>query len=172
MADTNVQRITDIYRAVVADAGVDKINYQEALHQVAAQVQPLIDRGEIVADSFSWLKAILGQIDKAEKGSTDETLAAICRGEDDLSLDTPDYLDRVVTLGAGGRKTWRNITASDLDEMDELRHRNVRTVNRSYHKAWKPKYLALGAVLRRNVTLGAAVEAGDLPSEAALFEAS
>lgn len=160
----NVHHITNLYRAVVADSGVEKIAFQQAVHEVAAQVQPLIDSGELVPDTYSWVKALVTQVDKAEKGSTDETIAAICRGEDDLSLDAPDYLDRVVTLGGGGRKSWRFVTAGDLDEMDELRHRNVRSVNRSYHKDWKPKYLALGAVLRRNLTLGAAVQAGDLPT--------
>lgn len=169
----NMQQIANLYRAVVADGGVEKVSFQQAVHDVAAQVQPLIDSGALVPDTYSWVKAIVTQVDKADKNSTDETLAAIARGDDDLSLDTPAYLDRVVTLGGGNRKIYRFLTGSDFDEMDELRHRNVRSVNRSYHKEWKPKYLAFSAVLRRNLTLGEAVLAGDLPTaDADLFGAA
>lgn len=168
----NEQRLTDIYRAVIAEGGVEATQYREAMHEVAAQVQPLIDSGEIVPDTLSWVGSVLAKVDKAEKNSTDEVLAAIARGEDDLSLDTPAHLDRVVCLGGGRRKVYRFLTAVDFDEMDEVRHRNVRSVNRAYHKEWRPKYAAWRVILRRNLTLGDAVQAGDLPVVAAELFAS
>lgn len=165
-----VAHLTNLYRAVVADAGTDKISFRTAVHEVAAQIQPLIDRGELRIDTLTWVNAVMTKIDKAEKASTDATLAAIARGEDDLGVDVPAHLDRVACLGGGGRKAYRFLMAADIDEMDELRHRNVRSVNRSYHKEWKPGYLAWREVLRRNLTIGAAVAAGDLPSAETLFE--
>lgn len=168
----SAQRISDIYRAVVADSGTEKIAREQAIHLVAAQVQPLIDSGELVPDTYSWVKALVVSVDRQDGAAADKVLAAIARGEDDLTTDSMPYLDFVVTLGAGQRKVYRFLTLDDLDEMDELRHRNVRSVNRSYHKDWKPTYEGWRAVLRRNLTLGAAVEAGDLPHEVALFEAS
>ena len=155
--------LTNLYRAVVADSGVEKTTFQSAVHQVAAQVQPMIDSGALAPDTFTWVKAMVEKIDKSEKASTDDTLAAIARGEDDLGLDAPAHLDRVACLGGGGRKAYRFLTADDIEEMDEIRHRNVRSVNRSYHKDWKPKYDMWRDILRRNLTIGAAVEAGDLP---------
>lgn len=168
----HVQRIHDMYRAVVADSGTEKIAREQAIHLVAAQIQPLIDAGEIQPDTYSWVKALVVAADRADGAAADKVLAAIARGEDDLTTESMPYLDFVVTLGGGGRKVYRFLSLNDLDEMDELRHRNVRSVNRSYHKDWKPAYEGWRAVLRRNLTIGAAVEAGDLPTDSVLFEAS
>jgi hypothetical protein len=170
LMNENVERITNLFRAVVADGGLTKVQLRDAIHDVAEQVQPLIDSGEVVPDTYSWVKAIVMAADKRDGGRADEILAALARGEDDLTLDVEPFLDYVVTLGRGGRKIYRHLTAVDLDEMDELRHHNVRSVNRSYHRDWKPRYQSWRLVLRRNPTIGAAVEAGDLPvAEAPLF---
>lgn len=168
----HAQRIQDIYRAVVADSGAVAIQRDEAIHLVAAQVQPLIDSGELVPDIYSWVKQLVVAADRKDGHAADKVLLAIGAGQDDLSTETEmPYLDFVVTLGRGGRKVYRFLTASDLDEMDELRHKNVRTANRSYHRDWKPAYEAWRQVLRRNVTIGAAVETGDLPQfDAVLFD--
>lgn len=167
------QRIQDIYRAVVADSGTEKIPREQAIHMVAAQIQPLIDSGEVVPDTYSWVKALVVAADRADGAAADKVLAAIARGEDDLTTDSPmPYLDFVVTLGGGHRKVYRFLSLDDLDEMDELRHRNVRSVNRSYHKDWKPTYEGWRPILRRNLTIGAAVQAGDLPNDDALFESA
>lgn len=166
------ERVHNLYRAVVADSGANKIQRDAAAHLVAQQIQPLIDSGEVVPDVFAWVKSLVIAADRRDGQAADKVLLAIGAGQDDLSTETPmPYLDFVVTLGAGGRKVYRFLTASDLDEMDELRHRNVRTANRSYHRDWKPAYDAWRKVLRRNVTIGAAVECGDLPLfDEALFD--
>lgn len=161
--NNNENTIRDIYRAVVADAGTEGTTREQAIHEVAAQIQPLIDSGQITPDVYSWVKQLCITADKKDGATADSVLAAIARGEDDLTTDCPPYLDFVVTLGRGRRKAYRFLMIDDLDEMDELRHRNVRSVNRSYHKEWKPTYLAWRQVMRRNLTLGAAVAAGDLP---------
>lgn len=167
----NVKKITDIYRAVVADSGADPIQIREAIHLVAEQIQPLIEAGDIVPDTYSWVKSIVMSADKRDGNATDQALAAIAAGQDDLSLDVPAYLDQVVILGAGRRKVYRYLIAADLDEMDELRHRNVRSVNRSYHRDWKPLYESWRLILLRNPTMADAVAAGDLPGkDAALFD--
>lgn len=170
---THAQRIHDIYRAVVAESGAAKMPREQAIHAVAAQIQPMIDSGELVPDTYAWVKALVVAADKQDGAAADRVLAAIARGEDDLTTDSPmPYLDFVVTLGAGQRKVYRFLSLDDLDEMNELRHRNVRSVNRSYHRDWKPTYEGWRAVLRRNLTIGAAVEAGDLPVDAVLFESA
>lgn len=169
----HVQRIHDIYRAVVADSGHEKIAREQAIHAVASQIQPLIDSGEMVPDTYAWVKALVVAADRADGAAADKVLAAIARGEDDLTTEAMPYLDFVVTLGAGHRKVYRFLSLDDLDEMDELRHRNVRSVNRSYNRDWKPTYEGWRSVLRRNLTIGAAVEAGDLPGdETTLFESA
>lgn len=171
--NTNEEKIRDLYRAAVADAGTEGITRETAIHEVAAQIQPLIDSGAIKPDVYSWVKQLCVSVDKKDGASADSVLAAIARGEDDLSTDCPPYLDFVVTLGRGRRKAYRFLMIDDLDEMDELRHRNVRSVNRSYHRDWKPGYLGWRPILRRNLTVGAAVQAGDLPQFAdGLFAAS
>lgn len=164
-------RITTLYRAVIAGGGAVATNRDKAIHLVAEQVQPLIDSGELVVDTFAWVKTLVLAADRRDGQAVDKVLVAIGLGEDDGTTEGATYLDHVATLGRGGRKVYRFLTASDLDEMDELRHKNVRTVNRSYHRDWKPAYDAWRQVLRRNVTIGNAVESGDLPLfDMALFE--
>ncbi len=165
------QKIRDLYRAVVADAGSDGIHRNAAIQQVAAQLAPLIQSGEVIPDPLSWVRTVVMDADRKDGNAADEVLAAIARGQDDLSPDVTPYLDFVVTLGAGRRKAYRNLSIEDLDAMDEIRHRNVRSVNRAYHRDWKPLYDGWRAVLRRNLTMGDAVQNGDLPFEDGLFGA-
>lgn len=168
----NTEHIREIYRAVVADGGVNKTQFSEAVGSVVDQIRPLVESGAVIPDLYTWVRSVVASVDKADGAKADDVLAAIARGEDDLTTDGMPYLDFVVTLGRGGRKVYRFLTASDLDEMDELRHRNVKAVNRSYRDEWKPQYDAWRKVLRRNVTIGNAVESGDLPQiDLALFEA-
>lgn len=166
----NENKIRDLYRAVIADAGSEGTTRETAIHAVAAQVQPLIESGAVTVDVYSWVKQVCIGIDKKDGASADQVLAGIAAGQDDLTTDCPPYLDQVVTLGRGRRKVYRFLVLDDLDEMDEMRHRNLRAVSRAYYKEWKPGYHAWRAVLRRNLTIGAAVTAGDLPAlDADLF---
>lgn len=171
--NSNETKVRDLYRAIVADAGTEGTTRESAIHEVAAQIQPMIDSGQIKPDVYSWVKQLCITVDKKDGASVDSVLAAIGRGEDDLTTEGAQYLDHVATLGRGRRKAYRFLMIDDLDEMDELRHRNVRSVNRSYNKDWKPCYLGWRVVLRRNLTIGDAIEAGDLPSsDAGLFGVS
>lgn len=168
----NIERIQRIYRAVVADAGAEPIQRLDAIEQVVQQVLPLIELGEIKPDLHAWVSNVVVRVDESDGAKADTILAAIASGQDDLSLDADPVLDLVVTLGRGRRKIWRFVSMADLDEMDELRNANMRAALRAYHKGWKPQYQAWREVLRRNLTIGAAVENNDLPTSAVLFDAS
>lgn len=168
--NSNETKVRDLYRAIVADSGTDGTTRESAIHEVAAQIQPMIDSGQIKPDVYSWVKQLCITVDKKDGASVDGILGSIARGEDDLTTEGAQYLDQVATLGRGRRKSYRFLMIDDLDEMDELRHRNVRSVSRSYNKDWKPRYLGWRVILRRNLTIGDAVQAGDLPADdAALF---
>lgn len=170
--DQNIERIRDIYRAVVADAGVESIQRKQAIAQVVEQCQALVRSGELTPDLYTWVSSVVVKVDESDGAKADHILAAIARGEDDLGLEADPILDLVVTLGRGRRKIWRFVSLLDLDEMDELRNNNVRSVAIAYRDEWKPQYDAWRRILRRNITIGAAVEQGDLPDvAAALFEA-
>lgn len=169
--DQNTEKIRDLYRAVVADAGVESIQRKAAIAEVVEQCQSLVRSGDLKPDLYAWVASVVVRIDESDGAKADSILAAIARGEDDLGLDADPILDLVVTLGRGRRKIWRFVSLLDLDEMDELRNNNVRSVAIAYRDEWKPQYDAWRQILRRNITIGAAVEGGDLPAAAAaLFD--
>lgn len=170
----NTTIITNLYRTIVGEGGSEAVDRRAAILEVAKRAQPMIDAGELVPDTYTWIKSQVIAADKRDGESVDKTLAALAVGEeDDLALGVTPNLDKVVILGGGSRKTFRHLTVEDLDEMDELRHRNVRSVNRSYHRDWKPEHQGWRAVLLRYPTILDAITAGDLPQrDADLFGAS
>lgn len=160
----NTTIITNLYRTVVGEGGVESIDRRDAILEVARRAQPLIEAGELVPDTHSWIKSQVIAADKRDGIAVDKTLDALSAGkEDDLALGVTPNLDKVVVLGGGRRKVYRHLTLEDLDEMDELRHRNVRSVNRSYHREWKPTHDGWRAILLRYPTILDAIEAGDRP---------
>jgi len=163
--------ITDLYRAIVADAGAEGITRREALDQLVEQVIPLWKSGDVELDPADLIRQAGRAVDESDGHRADDALAQIAAGADDLSLDADPLLDCVVTLGRGRRKTWRWIVAADLLEMDANRFGNVVAVTRNYREKWKPQIDAWLPVLMRHPTIGAAVEAEDLPQiDAGLFE--
>lgn len=163
--------ITNLYRTVIGEGGSGPVDRRDAILEVYKRVQPLIESGDLVPDVYAWVKTEVMAADKRDGESVDKTLDALSAGEeDDLSLGVTPNLDKVVVLGGGRRKTFRYVALEDIDEMDELRHRNVRSVNRSYHKDWKPAHDGWRAVLLRYPTILDAIEADDRPTrEADLF---
>lgn len=160
--------ITRIYRAIVADAGADATELKLALDELVLQVRPRVEAGEIVLDIDDAIRAAGRAADKRDGNRVDGTLRAIARGEDSLEMDDDPLLDMVVTLGAGRRKIWRHVNQDDLREMDALRYQNLHAQQLAY-KRWRDEYQPWIAVLFRHSTIGAAVEAGDLPTEEVLF---
>ena len=162
--------ITRLYRAVVADAGTEGITRKDAIEQVVAQARPLVASGAIVLDTDDLIRNMVKRADEADGNRADHVLADIAAGHDDLGLDVEPILDFVVTLGRGRRKAWRFVGRTDLDEMNDIRFGNVRAAQTAYFKGFKPQYDAWLPVLLKHPTIGAAVEAGDLPHADTLFE--
>ncbi len=153
---------TRIYRAVVADAGVDTISRKEALDELVTVVTPLVATGVVVVDADDAIRRVGMAVDDADGRRADAVLRAAARGEDNLDLEGDPVLDLVTVLGDGMRKAWRHVTAGDLREMDQVRYRNMRQSSDAYDR-WRRDYEPWLAVLFRHPTLGDAVLAGDLP---------
>lgn len=162
--------ITRLYRAVVADAGREGVSRREAIEQVVQQARPLVAAGSLVLDTDDLIRQMVKRADESDGNRADHVLAQVAQGVDDLSLDADPLLDMVVTLGRGRRKAWRFVGRVDLDEMNELRYGNVRAAQTAYFKGFKPQYDAWLPVLLRQPTIGAAVEAQDLPDLSTLFD--
>lgn len=160
--------ITRIYRAIIADAGTDATELKLALDELVLQVRPRIESGEIALNIDDAIRAAGRAADKRDGLRVDGTLRAIARGEDSFEMDDDPLLDMVVTLGGGRRKIWRHVNQDDLREMDSLRYQNLHAQQIAY-KRWRDEYQPWVAILFRHPTIGAAVEAGDLPADAVLF---
>ncbi len=102
--------IARIYRAIIADSGVEATDLKVALDELVLQVRPGIESGAIVLDIDDAIRAAGRAIDKRDGGRVDGVLRSIARGEDALELDDDPVLDLVATLGAGRRKIWRFVT--------------------------------------------------------------
>lgn len=162
--------ITRLYRAVVADAGREGITRHDAIELVVEQARPLVESGAIVLNADDLIRQMVKKADESDGNRADRVLADLTAGVDDLGVDCEPLLDFVVTLGRGRRKAWRFVGRTDLDEMNEIRFGNVRAAQTAYFKGFKPQYDAWLPVLIKHPTIGAAVEAGDLPGrEADLF---
>lgn len=172
MSTATEDTISRLYRAIVADSGTEGIRRADALDQLVDQVLPLWRNGQVELNPADLIRAAGRRIDEADGAAADDMLAAIAAGVDDLGLESDPILDRVVTLGRGHRKTWRNVVAADLQEMDANRYGNLRSAQVSYHKRWKPQVDAWLPVLMRHSTIGDAVEAQDFPRLDALFDVS
>ncbi len=162
--------ITRLYRAVVADAGREGISRREAIELVVAQARPLVSSGALVLDTDDVIRQMVRKADEADGNRADHLLAELASGADDLGVEVEPLLDYVVVLGRGRRKAWRFVGRTDLDEMNDIRFGNVRAAQAAYFKGFKPQYDAWLPVLIKHPTIGAAVEAGDLPHAEALFE--
>jgi hypothetical protein len=162
--------ITRLYRAVVADAGVEGITRRDATEQVVQQARHLVDSGAIVLDTDDLIRQMVKRADESDGNRADHLLADLAAGQDDLGPEVEPLLDYVVTLGRGRRKAWRFVGRIDLQEMNEIRYGNVRAAQTAYFKGFKPQFDAWLPILLKHPTIGAAVEAGDLPhSDADLF---
>ena len=112
------------YRKQVGLAKDDGLSVQRAIRDAADEVRYLVDMGEVHApDMIASLVNIGQKVDKEEKSYTDAIIRKLANGEVTL-FDVDDTLSAVVTLGEGRRKSWRYVTAQDLNEMFELRRKN------------------------------------------------
>lgn len=154
-------KVTAIYREVVGNADeTEGASRQDAFTQATALLLALVDAGDLKPPVDEVIRAALLDADRRDARNADTVLRkAIRGGEECLDLDGDPILEVVVSLGGGRRKPWRSITAVDLQEMDDLRYRNVRFQQDAYN-AWRDDYtVALSAVVQYG-TFGNAHTAG------------
>lgn len=147
-------------RQIAGTAGITA-NRRDAVPQAASELNRRYKAGEIEIDPYDYFLAKLYKVDEAEGKAADRVIAAAL-GNTDITLFDVD-LDVVVTLGGGKRKPWEFVTAEDLEEMNQLRYRNVRAAERAYFKEWRPAYLRLHPVLQEFATFGDAYRNGGFP---------
>lgn len=147
------------YQQIVDISGDEIVSKAVAFADAADEVSKLIDLGEVQEPSR--LKSLLGSlnvIDSKEGASADRIINSTRRGEVSLFEDD-STLSTVVTLGGGGRKTWRNVNADDLRSMNEVRNKNYKAQTEAM-EAWREDYSHVLPVVLAHRTVGAAVLAG------------
>lgn len=158
--------VARIYREAVADSGVDGVDRQDAYDIAVGRIRKMLDAGtlELPVD-----KAIRSELDKADgrdSRNADNVLRRVMSGEQSLFTEDGDpVLDLVVALGKGRRKAWRDVTASDIADMTELRQGNMRATVASF-EAWRKDSDAVMPTILAHGTIGAAVHAGAFKVEA------
>lgn len=157
--------ITRIYREALAEAGPDGADRQEILIVATARVATEIRAGRLEYELDSFIRSELTRVDESDGKRADSIIAAAATGQASFELDE-SVLDVVVTLGAGKRKSWRDVTRADLAVMNTIRYRNYKAVRDSYQD-WFKSYQAVVPVLVEFETFGAAVEAGGFPPKTA-----
>lgn len=159
-----VETITRIYRDALAEAGPDGADRQEILMVATARVATEIRAGRLEYEVDSFIRSELLRVDESDGKKADAIIATAATGQGSFELDEAS-LDVVVTLGAGRRKAWRDITHADLAQMNMIRYRNFKSVRDSYQE-WFRNYRAVSPVLVEFETFGAAVAAGGFPPHA------
>lgn len=159
--------IQTYYReAVAAHSSPDDVaDRQECIKEARDRILEGITDGDIAAPDTGDLIArdLLSQ-DTADKQSADAMIDLLVYGGQD-TLDLDDFLDVVVTLGAGRRKPWRFVSDLDLESMDEVRYANLEKQQSAY-SSWRPKFLALRAAYRVHGTTESVYAAGPCGAEA------
>ncbi len=157
--------LTRIYREATAEAGPDGVDRQETMIVAGARVATEIRAGRLELEQESFIRSELHRVDEADGKKADAILRMAATGQGAFVL-SDESLDVVVTLGAGRRKAWRDVTADDLRDMDAVRYKNLRNAQTSYDE-WRTSYDAALPVLFQYQTFGAAFSAGGFPPGAA-----
>lgn len=155
------------YQRIVAEYGNEGVTKDRALSDAVDIVMKRIDLGEVAEPSRrSALLKLGNDIDNRQGKAADKVIERLANGEGDLILDGDPFLDTVVTLGKGIRKTWRYITVEDLRMMADLRADNHRKVEEAERKFQRNVALVI-ATTAAYTTVGMAYEAGAFHAEAA-----
>lgn len=159
-----VQRI---YRETIASYGAAGVDRREAVEAAEATVLVEVMAGRVEIDVKRAIRDELYRVDEADGRAADKLIEKLAYGE------APIYdgdLDVIVTLGAGMRKAWADVTPTDLSTMIEVRQENVNKV-----RAAADKFRIAASRIRETVfqhgTVGAAYLAGGFPPPTADREA-
>jgi rRNA maturation endonuclease Nob1 len=156
-----IETITRIYREALAESGTEGADRQEVLMVAGARVATEIKAGRLGYTLDSFIQSELIKVDESDGKKADAIIREAATGQGVFDI-TEATLDVVVTLGAGRRKLWRDVTADDLTTMNEVRFRNYRSVKASYEE-WFKYFRAVREVVVEFETFGAAVVGGGFP---------
>lgn len=141
--------VRDHYRAAVAelvDESGEATHKQEAKELASGRIATAVADGELAEpDLMSQIMSELESADLKDKRNSDVMIEALCYGQEHLSI--PELLDIVVTLGAGKRKPWGQVTWEDMEVMDELRYSNMEKQQVAYQE-WRSKFRMIRDALR------------------------
>lgn len=156
---SNENLITRVYRETVASYGREGVDRPEAFESATATIMAEVAAGRFEIDLERAVRDQLRRVDEADGRNADNILKRAAYGE--VPLEYAD-LDVIVTLGAGRRKPWAEVTVSDLVQMNEIRYRNFKQAKDSY-SAFNAAYMLLREAVFEHQTFGAAFEAEAFP---------
>ena len=156
------QAVEAVYREVVAESGVESIKRQEAFDIASDRIGQLILDGVIAVPHDQAVRAALMAADDRDGKAVDRVLSVMASGQNPIDYEDDPFLETVVVLGDGMRKSFRHVNSDDLEAMDRLRYQNLHRAQEAYHR-WREQYEGWTPCVRRHGTIGAAYAAGDVP---------
>lgn len=160
---TATEAIAQEYHRIIDDAANDGISRHDAITLATEQVMNMIDAGWTFApDPEDAIRLAAKKFDEAQGRAADAILAALASGESSAPVPPAEINRTVVTLGGGKRKTWRHVTADDIDLMTQERALNVRRQQQAI-KTWKQNAENISPVVEQYGTVGDALDASALP---------
>ncbi|MGG7509045.1 hypothetical protein [Plantibacter sp. YIM 135249] len=155
-------QITRVYRETVGLYGTEGVNRMEAVESGVATLMVEWKAGRLEVDIERYFRRRLVEADERDGRSADTIIRRAAFG--DTPLDVAD-LDVVVTLGAGLRKQWADVSVADLTAMNTIRYRNFRQAEEAYDQ-FNSAFVRIREMVLEHGTFGAAYEAGGFPPAA------
>jgi hypothetical protein len=153
------ETIARVYRETVASYGPEGINRPEAIESATAALMVEVRAGRLDLDVESAIRAELKKADEYDGRVADAIIDRAAYGTEPL---TDADMDVIVTLGRGLRKSWRDVSPADLEQMNEIRYENYRKVRSSFQK-FNQAVGRIRVVVLEHGTVGAAFAAGGFP---------
>lgn len=159
---TTTETIRRVYRDTITRHGAAGVKRENAIEEALTELLAMHETGSLALDAKRALRAELMRADEHDGKSADGFLKRMAIGGVPL-ID--DDLDVVVTLGAGLRKLWRDVTATDIASMVRVRRENYRAARASYQE-FESNAATVQQILAEHRTVGDATAAGAFQREA------
>jgi len=157
------ETITRVYRETVGLYGDNGVNRTDAVESGVATLMVEYQAGRLDVDVERYFRRRLIEADEKDGRNADTIIRRAAFGQ--VPLHVSD-LDVVVTLGAGLRKQWADVTVGDLQAMNAIRHQNFKQAEAAYDQ-FNSAMIRIREVVLEHGTFGAAFEAGGFPPAAA-----
>lgn len=151
--------IQRVWRETVASYGPEGIYRPEAVEAATATIMVEVRAGRFEIDLERAVRREIVRADEKDGRAADAIIWRAAYGM--VPLMTAD-LDVIVTLGAGMRKAWRDVTREDLDLMVEVRYENYRKVRTAF-ESFNESVARIRRTVADHGTVGAAFDAGGFP---------